>query len=69
MRNVCRDYCKLIIQFIKTFIDFYIQFLYLVSKEQISDKDLCSDLYNKLTLELQYIIALIERTFDNLEDL
>jgi hypothetical protein len=51
------------------FIDFYIQFLYFANKEQILDKDLCSDLYNKLTLELQYTIVSTERTFDNFDNL
>jgi hypothetical protein len=69
MRNVYRDYCKLMIQSTETFTDFYIQFLHLVSKGQILDKDLCPDLYNKLILELQCIIVLTEGTFDNLKDL
>src|ERR1700722_18085693 len=53
----------------ETFTDFYTQFLHLASKGQIPDEDLCLDLYDKLTLELQRAIAPIEGTLDILEDL
>ena len=53
----------------KTFTDFYIQFLHLTSEGQILDEDLRLDLYDKLTLELQRAIALIEGTLNELKDL
>jgi hypothetical protein len=56
-------------QFTETFTDFYTQFLHLASEGQILNKDLCLDLYNKLTLKLQCAIALIEGTLNMLKDL
>ena len=53
----------------KTFADFYTRFLHLTSEGQIPDEDLCLDLYDKLTLELQRAIALIEGTLNELKDL
>jgi hypothetical protein len=50
-------------------MDFYTQFLHLAREGQILDEDLRLDLYNKLTLELQRAIALIEGTLKTLKDL
>ena len=50
-------------------MDFYTQFLHLAREGQILDEDLCLDLYDKLTLELQRAIALIEGTLKTLKDL
>ena len=50
-------------------MDFYTLFLHLTSEGQIPDEDLCLDLYDKLTLELQCAIALIEGTLNKLKDL
>ena len=69
MSNACRDYCKLIIWSTKTFMDFYTRFLHLASEGQILGEDLRLDLYDKLTLELQHAIALMEGTLDELKDL
>jgi hypothetical protein len=56
-------------QSIKTFTNFYTQFLHLASEGQILDEDLRSDLYDKLTLDLQCAIALMEGTLNTLKDL
>ena len=69
MRNAYRDYCKLMMRSTETFMDFYTRFLHLASKGQIPDEDLRLDLYDKLTLELQRAIALIEVTLNKLKDL
>jgi hypothetical protein len=69
VRNARRDYCRLMMQSTKTFMDFYTRFLHLTSEGQIPHKDLRLDLYDKLTLELQRAIALMEGTLDELEDL
>ena len=69
MRNAYRDYYKLIMWSTKIFIDFYTQFLHLASKGQIPDEDLHLDLYDKLTLELQRAITLMEGTLNKLKDL
>ena len=69
MKNARRDYRKLMMRSTKTFTDFYTQFLHLAREGQIPDKDLCLDLYDKLTLELQRAIALIEGALDKLKDL
>ena len=53
----------------KTFTDFYTQFLHLAREGQIPDEDLRPDLYDKLTLELQRAIALMEGTLNELKDL
>jgi hypothetical protein len=50
----------------KMFLDFYTWFLHLVGKEHILDKDLRLDLYNKITLELQHAITLLEETLTTL---
>jgi hypothetical protein len=51
------------------FTDFYTRFLHLAGEGQIPDEDLCLDLYDKLTLELQRAIALMEGTLNTLKDL
>jgi hypothetical protein len=53
----------------ETFLDFYTWFLHLVGKGRILDKDLRLDLYNKITLELQYTIAPTEETLTTLQEL
>jgi hypothetical protein len=53
----------------ETFLDFYTQFLHLAGKGRIPDKDLRPDLYNKITLELQRAIALLEETLTTLPEL
>jgi hypothetical protein len=53
----------------ETFLDFYTRFLHLASKECILDKDLRLDFYNKITLELQHAIALLEETLTTLPKL
>jgi hypothetical protein len=69
VRNARRDYHKLMMRSTEKFMDFYTQFLHLASEGQIPDEDLCLDLYDKLTLELQRAIALIEGTLNTLKDL
>jgi hypothetical protein len=69
VRNARRDYRKLMMQSTEKFTDFYTRFLHLASEGQIPDEDLRPDLYDKLTLELQRAIALMEGTLDTLEDL
>jgi hypothetical protein len=69
VRNARRDYRKLMMRSTETFTDFYTRFLHLAGEGQIPDEDLRPDLYDKLTLELQRAIALIEGTLDELEDL
>ena len=69
VRNARRDYRKLMMRSTETFTDFYTRFLHLASEGQIPDEDLRLDLYDKLTLELQRAIALIEGTLDKLKDL
>jgi hypothetical protein len=69
VRNACRDYRKLMMQSTETFTDFYTRFLHLAGEGQIPDEDLRPDLYDKLTLELQRAIALIEGTLNELKDL
>jgi hypothetical protein len=69
VRNARRDYYRLMMWSTKTFMNFYTQFLHLASKGQIPDEDLRLDLYNKLTLELQRAIALMEGTLNELKDL
>jgi hypothetical protein len=53
----------------ETFPDFYTRFLHLVGEGRILDKDLRPDLYNKITLELQRAIALLEETLTTLPEL
>ena len=50
-------------------MDFYTQFLHLTREGQILNEDLHLDLYDKLTLELQRAITLIEGTLKMLKDL
>jgi hypothetical protein len=69
VRNARRDYRKLMMRSTETFTDFYTRFLHLAGEGQIPDEDLRPDLYDKLTLELQRAIALMEGTLDELEDL
>ena len=52
VQNACRDYRKLVMKPTETFTDFYTCFLHLAGEGQIPDKDLCPDLYDKLTLDL-----------------
>ena len=69
VKNARRDYHKLMMWPTKTFMDFYTRFLHLASEGQIPHEDLHLDLYDKLTLELQRAIALIEGTLNTLKDL
>ena len=69
VRNARRDYRKLMMRSTETFTDFYTRFLHLASEGQIPDEDLRLDLYDKLTLELQRAIALMEGTLNKLKDL
>ena len=62
VQNARRDYCRLTMKPTKTFPNFYTRFLYLVGKGQIPEEDLRLDLYDKLTLELQCAIALMEES-------
>jgi hypothetical protein len=62
VRNARRDYRKLMMRSTEKFTDFYTRFLHLASEGQIPDEDLRLDLYDKLTLELQRAIALMEGT-------
>ena len=69
MKNARRDYHKLMMRPTETFMDFYTRFLHLASEGQIPHEDLHLDLYDKLTLELQRAIVLIEGTLNTLKDL
>ena len=53
----------------KAFTDFYTQFLYLAGKGNVSEEDLRSDLYDKVTVELQRAIVLIKGSLITLPDL
>jgi hypothetical protein len=53
----------------ETFLDFYTRFLHLAGEGHILDEDLRLDLYNKITLELQRAIALLEETLTTLPKL
>jgi hypothetical protein len=66
VQNIYKDYYKLNIKTNETFLDFYTRFLHLASERHILDKDLRLDLYNKITLELQYTIALTKETLTTL---
>ncbi len=52
----------------ETFLEFYTYFLYLIEGGQILDDDLHPDLYDKLTLDLQWIIVPIEESLTALSD-
>ena len=56
VQNVCIKYKSLIMKPTKTFVNFYTYFLYLARQGKILQDDLYLDLFNKLTIELQYII-------------
>ena len=47
----------------ETFLEFYTWFLHLAGKGCILEENLPLDLYDKLALELQRVIALIEESF------
>ena len=53
----------------ETFTNFYTRFLHLAGEGRIPEEDLCPDLYDKLTLELQHAIALTEEALLTVYDL
>src|SRR3979490_2702943 len=66
VQNACREYRRLTMKSYKAFTDFYTQFLHLAGEGRIPEEDLQPDLYNKLSLELQYAIAPTEASLVNL---
>ena len=53
----------------ETFTDFYTRFLHLAGERRTPEEDLRLDFYDKLTLELQRAIALIEEALLIVHDL
>jgi hypothetical protein len=69
VQNARRDYRRLTMRSTETFPNFYTRFLHLAGEGRIPEEDLCPDLYDKLTLELQRAIAPTEETLITVHDL
>ncbi len=68
VQNARRVYRQLMMKNTETFPEFYTHFLYLAGEGQIPEDDLRLDLYDKLTLDLQHVITLMEESLTTLSD-
>src|SRR6266568_1930209 len=69
VQNACLDYEALNMKTIETFLTFHTWFLHLAGQAQIPQKDLLPDLFNKLTLDLQWVILPVFTTVQTLKEL
>ena len=69
IQNARREYRRLTMKLYKAYTDFYTRFLYLAGEGKVPEDDLCPDLYNKLSIELQRAIAPTEASLVTLSDL
>ena len=69
VQNARLEYRSLMMKATETFADFHTRFLHLAGQAQIPKEDLQPDLFDKLTLELQWTVLLIYSTLQTVKEL
>src|SRR5436190_14335556 len=69
VQNTCLNYKSLFMKLSETFADFHTCFLHLAGQAKIPKDDLCPDLFDKLTLELQRTVLPVYSTLKTVKRL